>query len=355
MTATETRIDPRVEESAWAALEQRDARFDGVVFYGVTSTGVFCRPTCPSRRPRRENVRFFASASDAESAGFRACLRCRPTEPAAAQSLVERARALLDERSDEPPSLVSLGEMLGVSPAHLQRTFKRVTGLSPREYAQAARREAIRNRLRNGAGVADATYDSGFGSSSRVYEDSGALFGMTPGRFRRGGLGVSVTYGIAECATGKLLVAATERGVCFVAMGDSEEALSAELSLELPQADRSRDDEALATYLAAAAAYFEGLPSEQPPLDLRGSEFQLRVWRFLKTIAAGRTATYSEVAEGIGRPGAARAVARACATNPVPLFVPCHRVVRNDGAPGGYRWGEARKQQLLAKERAKTG
>jgi AraC family transcriptional regulator of adaptative response/methylated-DNA-[protein]-cysteine methyltransferase len=185
VTATETRIDPRVEESAWAALEQRDARFDGVVFYGVTSTGVFCRPTCPSRRPRRENVRFFASASDAESAGFRACLRCRPTEPAAAQSLVERARALLDERSDEPPSLVSLGEMLGVSPAHLQRTFKRVTGLSPREYAQAARREAIRNRLRNGAGVADATYDSGFGSSSRVYEDAGALFGMTPERLRR--------------------------------------------------------------------------------------------------------------------------------------------------------------------------
>jgi AraC family transcriptional regulator of adaptative response/methylated-DNA-[protein]-cysteine methyltransferase len=349
---TDSRIDPG---EAWAAVEQRDARFDGVLFCGVTSTGVYCRPSCPSRRPKPENVRFFASTAEAESAGFRACLRCRPKEPARPQALVERVRALLDESPDGAPSLSSLGEALQVSPAHLQRTFKRVTGLTPREYVQASRRSAIRQQLRNGEGVASATYEAGFGSSSRVYEGADALFGMTPGRYQRGGLGVSVVYGLTDCALGKLLLAATGRGVCFVAMGDSEEALESELRAELPRAELSRDEVSLSAYLDAAAAFFEGAPAVQPPLDLRGSEFQLLVWKFLKTISPGRTATYQEVARAIGRPGAARAVARACAANPAPLFVPCHRVVRSDGLTGGYRWGAERKRELLAREKEQAG
>jgi AraC family transcriptional regulator of adaptative response/methylated-DNA-[protein]-cysteine methyltransferase len=339
-------IDP---ESAWAAVETRSERFEGRLYLGVTSTGIYCRPSCPARRPKRENTRFFGSIAEAEAAGFRACLRCRPKEAPRPQALTDGVRALLDGSLEETPTLAALAESLGVSAGHLQRTFKRVTGLTPREYAQAAKRSLIRERLRGGDDVASATYEAGFGSGSRVYERSGALFGMTPGRYRRGGAGVSIGYGIRDCAAGKLLLAASERGICFVAMGDSEPGLEDELRRELPHAAIARDEGAVAEYLTLAAAYFEGREAEAP-LDLRGSEFQLQVWKFLRSIPAGRTATYGEVARGIGRPAAVRAVARACASNPVPLFVPCHRVVRGDGGLGGYRWGEERKRALLQSE-----
>jgi len=341
-------IDPAV---AWAAVLARSTRFEGALFYGVNTTGVYCRPSCPSRRPKPENARFFSSTEEAERAGYRACLRCRPAETSRPHELVRRARELLDGGLEEPLTLASLGEALDVSPAHLQRTFKRVTGLTPHEYVQAARRASIRERLRTGQDLTRATYDAGFGSSSRVYEQTKALFGMTPGRFRRGGEGVSAGYGVTDCTLGKLILAASEQGVCFVAMGDSEEALEDELRRELPYAALSRADGAIAEYLAAAVSFIDGR-SQTPdsPLDLRGTEFQLLVWKFLKSIRYGTTTTYREVARAIGRPRASRAVAQACATNPVALFVPCHRVVRSDDSPGGYRWGVSRKKALLDRE-----
>ena len=345
--------DPR-----WTAVLEREARQDGRFVYAVRTTGVYCRPSCPSRRPRRENVEFFAGPAEAERAGYRACRRCGPKNAAApAAETVQRACSHLEAHLDEPVTLAALGAAVGVSPFHLQRLFKRVTGVSPREYANARRVERLKARLQQGDGVADATYEAGYGSGSRVYESSDAQLGMTPATYRRGGPGVTIRFGTAASPLGRLLVAVTGRGVCAVTLGDSDAALEAALRREYPRAliERAAADGAEDAALAAAIdAVLEHLAGEEPslalPLDVRATAFQRRVWQALQAIPYGATRSYREIAAAIGSPRATRAVARACAANRVALVVPCHRVVRGDGETGGYRWGEERKRQLLDRE-----
>jgi AraC family transcriptional regulator of adaptative response/methylated-DNA-[protein]-cysteine methyltransferase len=344
------------ETSAWDAVLGRDSRRDGQFVYAVATTGVYCRPSCPSRRPRRESVRFFGAPDEAERAGFRACRRCHPRDGAAPEArLVERACAYLEAHLEEPVTLETLGQALGVSPWHLQRTFKRVTGVSPKEMIRARRMERLKERLQQGDDVAGATYEVGFGSGSRVYELSDARLGMTPATYRRGGAGMSLRYATAACSLGLLLVAVTERGVSAVALGDTEEELAAGLRHEYPRAVIERaeaGEEGLAERIAAILAFLEGsAPHLALPLDVRATAFQEQVWKALQEIPAGETRTYGEIAARLGRPQAARAVAQACATNPVALAIPCHRVVRGDGAAGGYRWGAERKSRILTGER----
>jgi AraC family transcriptional regulator of adaptative response/methylated-DNA-[protein]-cysteine methyltransferase len=344
------------ETSAWDAVLGRDARRDGQFVYAVATTGVYCRPSCPSRRPRRERVRFFTAPEEAERAGFRACRRCRPREGAAPDArLVERACAYLETHLDEPVTLDTLGQALGVSPWHLQRTFKRLTGVSPKEMVRARRTERLKKRLQQGDDVAAATYEAGFGSGSRVYETSDARLGMTPATYRRGGAGMRIRFTTAGSSLGRLLVAMTERGVCAVALGDTDEELAGSLRREYPQAVIERaelDAEDLERRITAVLGFLEGTsPHLALPLDVQATAFQERVWKALQEIPAGETRTYGEIAAALGQPQAARAVARACATNPVALAIPCHRVVRGDGVSGGYRWGADRKSRILAGER----
>lgn len=344
------------ETSAWDAVMGRDARRDGQFVYAVATTGVYCRPSCPSRRPRRDSVRFFTAPEDAERAGFRACRRCHPRDGAAPETrLVERACAYLEAHLDEPVTLETLGEAVGVSPWHLQRTFKRLTGVSPKEMLRARRMERLKERLQQGDDVAAATYEAGFGSGSRVYERSDARLGMTPATYRRGGAGMRIRFATAASPLGLLLVAVTERGVCAVALGDADEQLAAALRREYPKAAIERAEpgaEELDTRIAAVLRFLEGgSPHLALPLDVQATAFQERVWKALLEIPAGETRTYGEIAAAVGRPKAARAVARACATNPVALAIPCHRVVHGDGATGGYRWGAERKSRILATER----
>lgn len=344
------------ETSAWDAVMGRDSRRDGQFVYAVATTGVYCRPSCPSRRPRRERVRFFGAPEEAERAGFRACRRCHPRDGAAPEArLVERACAYLETHLDEPVTLEALGQTLGVSPWHLQRTFKRVTGVSPKEMVRARRMERLKERLQQGDDVAGATYEAGFGSGSRVYEQSDARLGMTPATYRRGGAGMSIRYATAGAPLGRLLVAVTERGVCAVALGDTDEELAEELRHEYPRAviERAEPGEAgLAERIAAVLEFLVGsAPHLALPLDVRATAFQERVWKALQEIPVGETRTYGEIAAHLGHPQAARAVARACATNPVALAIPCHRAVRGDGASGGYRWGAERKSRILTGER----
>ena len=344
------------ETSAWDAVLGRDTRRDGQFVYAVASTGVYCRPSCPSRRPRRDNVRFFTAPDEAEQAGFRACRRCHPRDSAAPDArLVERACTWLDAHLDEPVTLEDLGRAVGVSPWHLQRTFKRLTGLSPKEMVRARRMERLKERLQQGDDVAAATYESGFGSGSRVYERSDARLGMTPATYRRGGAGMRIRFATADSPLGLLLVGVTERGVCAVALGDSEEALAADLRREYPRAEIERvepGEDELGQRIAAVLAYLEGTsPHLSLPVDVQATAFQERVWKALQEIPAGETRTYGEIAATLGEPRAARAVARACATNPVALAIPCHRVVSGTGAAGGYRWGSERKSRILARER----
>lgn len=351
--------DPR-----WAAVLERDARQDGRFVYAVKSTGVYCRPSCPSRRPRRENVAFFGAPEEAERAGYRACRRCAPrSSMAPAARTVQRACAYLDAHLDEPVTLEALGRAVGVSPYHLQKTFKRVTGVSPKEYVSARRVERLKGRLQQGDGVADATYEAGYGSGSRVYERSDAQLGMTPATYKRGGLGMTIRYGTAASPLGRLLVAVSERGVCAVTLGDSDAALEAALRREYPRARIERaqaggesGDAPLEEQIGAIIRHLEGTqPSLALPIDVQATAFQRRVWQALQEIPYGATRSYGEVAAAIGQPQAARAVAQACATNRVALVVPCHRVVRGDfatsGEAGGYRWGAERKRRLLERER----
>jgi AraC family transcriptional regulator of adaptative response/methylated-DNA-[protein]-cysteine methyltransferase len=340
-------------ETAWRAILERNDSADGDFVFGVTSTGVYCRPGCPARTPRRENVRLFATADEAEMAGFRECRRCLPRSEPAARRMVNDARQLLEAEADDPPGLEALAAQLGVSAGHLQRTFKRLTGVSPRQFAANRRAEAFKTRLRSGEDVTTATYAAGYGSLSRVYDRSAAMLGMTPGAYRRGGDGITVSYTTIETPVGRVLLAATARGVCFIAIVDSDEEIEAAVRAEYPRADLRRDDDALSDYADVLRHYLaSGMRETSLPLDLRGSAFQMLVWQALRSIPAGETRSYSEIAASIGRPEAARAVARACATNPVPLVVPCHRAIQSNGEPGGYRWGAERKKALLAKERA---
>ncbi len=348
MTATQTATDELIY---WQAVQQRDAAFAGVFYYGVLTTGVYCRPSCAARQPRRENVRFFVATTDAERAGLRPCKRCRPNETHPHQELIKRACEML-ETAESVIGLNDLSAQLGVSAAHLQRTFKRITGLSPREYAAARRVSDCKTEMQNGRSVTDALYQAGFGSSSRLYEKADANFGMTPANYRRGGLGMTIAYTVAPCALGQLLVAATERGICAVTLGDDAQSLSDNLRAEFPRAELNAAPTGLRDWLDAILRHLEGRqPNLELPLDVQATAFQARVWAELRRIPYGQTATYSEIAARLGQPTATRAVARACATNPAALVTPCHRVIGANGSLSGYRWGLERKRGLLEREK----
>ncbi|HVL69534.1 MAG TPA: bifunctional DNA-binding transcriptional regulator/O6-methylguanine-DNA methyltransferase Ada [Vicinamibacterales bacterium] len=347
------------ENVLWQAVEARNPAWDGLFVYAVSSTGIYCRPTCPSRRPRRERVQYFQDPATAGRAGFRACRRCRPDAPlAAAPGLdrVVRACRAIAKRPASRVSLPALARVAGIGPHQLLRSFRTALGVTPREYAEACRTGCLKTALRTGSGVADAVYAAGFGSGSRVYERSASTLGMTPGRYAALGEGTQVTYAVGGSSLGHVLVARTSRGICSVSIGSDPAGLLADLRREFPAAAVNGEDRELARALEQVVAAIEGsAPDPRLPLDLRATAFQQRVWRELQRIPRGTTRSYQEIAERIGRPAAARAVARACASNPVAVLVPCHRVVRADGSPGGYRWGGARKERLLEAERHRRG
>jgi AraC family transcriptional regulator of adaptative response/methylated-DNA-[protein]-cysteine methyltransferase len=339
-------------DDRWQAVMSRDRGRDGDFVFAVSTTGIDCRPSCPARRPRRKHVSFFADPATAERAGFRACRRCRPKAAVSAQEeLVARAITWLDDHVEERVTLPRLAAALGVSPGHLQRTFTRVTGVSPRMYAAARRLESAKSRLRDGADVTSALHASGYGSSSRFYAQARSALGMTPTSYRRGGEGMTMNYATADSSIGRLLVAATERGICAVSIGEDDAALEQSLTAEYPRATIRRDDDGLRLYVDAIVAHLrDRTPLTALPIDVVGTPFQHQVWQALRTIPAGERRTYGQVAALLGNPQGARAVARACAANPAALVIPCHRVVRGDGSSGGYRWGAERKQALLANE-----
>ncbi len=348
-------------EQHWHAVESRDRRFDGAFVYGVASTHIYCRPSCPSRRPRRENVHFFPVPEAAEQAGYRACLRCRPAETEAADPQLDMVRRVCrfieaqggGDGEEGPPTLAQLSAHANLSPHHLQRTFKRVMGISPRQYADARRLGRLKAGLRRGEPVTGALYEAGYGSSSRLYERAPAQLGMTPATYAKGGRGATIRYAVVASPLGRLLVGATERGVCAVYLGDDDGELEGALAQEYPAAELRRDEPGLGRWTTALVAFLAGAePRLDLPLDVRATAFQWRVWEELRRIPLGETRSYGEIAARLGKPKAQRAVGRACATNPVSLIVPCHRAVREDGSLGGYRWGLERKQALLEGERA---
>lgn len=340
-------------EMQWQQVVSRDARQDGRFVFAVRTTGVYCRPSCPSRRPRRESVEFFTSPQAAERAGYRACLRCKPQQVSEQARYVLRARKLLDE-SESMLTLQELSRHVGVSAFHLQRLFKRATGLSPREYQAARRTQQVKARLREGADVTTSLYDAGYGSPSRLYETSGKQFGMTPAVYGKGGAGERITFTTAACALGVMLIAATGRGLCAVRFGDDEAKLERELREEFRAAAIQRDDTALRPFAKAIVPAVKGDAGfVDLPLDIKATAFQQKVWDALRQIPCGETRSYAEIARQIGDPSATRAVARACASNPVAVVVPCHRVVRGTGDLAGYRWGVERKQKLLRAEGAR--
>lgn len=343
---------PETATDRWRIVLARDRRYDGAFVYAVRSTRVYCRPSCPSRRPRRELVSFFAAPAAAEQAGYRACRRCRPGAPDPATELVRRACALIDGRPDEAWGLDALARAVAARPRALTRAFQRVLGVTPREYRDARRVERLKSNLKERKRVTTALYAAGYGGSSRVYERSDAQLGMTPATYARGGAGMRIAFAVVPSPLGRLLVAATERGVCRVALGDDAATLERALRAEFPAADIARDDRRLARAVQALTRHLEGrAPDLDLPVDVRATAFQRAVWDALRKIPYGQTRSYAEVARAIGRPRAVRAVARAVATNPVAIVVPCHRVVREDGTLGGYRWGPERKAALIERER----
>ncbi len=347
MTMTES-----LDVKRWAALRARDRGADGTFFYAVKTTGVYCRPSCGARPARPENVAFFASADDAGHAGFRPCKRCKPDQPPLAERQTDQIAALCHLlESDEPRSLADLARHAGWSTYHTHRVFKAVTGLTPRAYAGAHRARRLREALASSDTVTEALYDAGYGSSGRFYETSGDVLGMTPTRYRAGGTGTEIHFAVGECSLGSILVAATERGVCAILLGDDPEELAHDLERRFAQATLRGGDAAFEALVGQAIALVErpGAPASLP-LDVRGTVFQQRVWRALRDIPAGKTASYAEIARAIGAPTATRAVAQACAANPLAVAIPCHRVVRADGDVSGYRWGVERKRALLERE-----
>ena len=341
-------------ERCWQAVSERDREFDGAFVTAVLTTGIYCRPSCPARHPKPENVTFYPDPSQAERHGFRPCKRCKPQEAATDPhvEMVRAACALLDDADAESMTLEHLGEELGVSPHHLQRTFKKIMGISPRQYAEARRVDRVKAELRNGSDVTTALYDAGYGSSSRLYERAPDRLGMTPATYKRGGAGMEISYIVVDSLLGRLLVGTTERGVCLVCLGDSDEPLEARLRSEYPNATIQRNRGQHCEFMEAILDYLEGSqPRLDLPVDLQATAFQWQVWEALRRIPLGETRSYSEIAREIGKPKATRAVAQACANNPAALVIPCHRVIRNDGASGGYRWGLERKEALLARER----
>ena len=356
MVTTQTRQEAAAPErdNRWQAVLARDETHDGEFVYGVRSTGVYCRPSCPSRRPQYAHVVFFPVPEVAEQAGFRACKRCSPhLQPVEDPQLqmVRRVCLEIEDASETRATLAWLGKRLGVHPHHLQKTFKRIVGITPHEYADARRLGTLKDRLKDGWTVTDALYDAGYGSSSSLYQKSSDQLGMTPAAYSRGGAGLTIRYAVARSEVGYVLTAATERGVCAVYMGDSEAFVESVLRREYSAADLQHDPKAIRPWLQSILRHLSGaMPHLDLPLDVRGTAFQRMVWSELQRIPYGETRTYGQIAAALGRPKAARAVAGACASNPVPLVVPCHRAVRGDGSLGGYRWGVPRKHTLLRGE-----
>lgn len=336
-----------------AAVVSHDARMDGAFVYAVRSTGIYCRPSCPSRRARAKQMVFFREPDAAEKAGFRPCLRCLPrlgrSNPQG--EFVRRVCREIESNADGVVSLRSLAERTGMTASHIQRTFRQATGITPRQYADALRVARLKSELRKGKDVTTALHEVSYGSASRLYERSDAQLGMTPATYRRGGLGMNISYTIAPCSLGRVLVAGTERGISAVYLGDHDTNLVTALRQEYPRADIRNASGELSKWVRDIVRHLGGSnPQLNLPTDVVATAFQRRVWEALKAIPFGSTRTYSEVARSIGQPSAIRAVARACATNPTSLVVPCHRVVRSDGSLGGYRWGLARKRSLLEQE-----
>lgn len=342
------------DDQLWQAVLSKDARYDGQFVFAVSSTGVYCRPSCPSRRPHRERVSFFELPEAAEQAGFRACLRCRPQRARVLDpqiDLVQRVCHLLNSSDGETLKLAELASQTGVSVFHLQRTFKRVMGISPKQYLAARKFGNFKALVRKGESVTSSLYESGFNSSSRLYEHAAGELGMTPATYSRGGRGVNISYTIASSPMGRLLVAITERGVCAVRLADNDAELEKDLHEEFPQAQIKRDDSGLREPVQKILNHLnDNEPRLDLPLDIRATAFQRQVWEMLRTIPYGETVSYGDVAQALAKPGAVRAVGRACATNPVALVIPCHRVVREDKSLGGYRWGLERKKKLLEHE-----
>lgn len=343
----------------WQAIVERNPRFDGLVYYGVLSTGIYCRPSCPSRKPRPGNVRLFFARRDAEEAGFRACLRCRPASNVQTYPKVETVRRVcrhIEQNLDNSLTLRELAAVVGLDATHLQKLFKETTGISPKQYIDARRLSVFKTELRgNGRNVTGATYEVGYGSSSRVYERAGAQLGMTPATYRKGAPGVSIRYATANSSLGHVLLAATQRGICSITIGDSDRILIAELFREFSKATFEPDQDALGAWLRRVVAEIEG--SGRPvalPLDIQATAFQRRVFEALRRIPSGETRSYSQIAAELGDVKAQRAVAQACAHNPVAVVIPCHRVVGKNGDTGGYRWGVERKKKLLANERPRA-
>ena len=345
--------EKKLAENRWIAVVGRDKSQDGHFYYSVKTTGVYCRPSCGARLARRENVAFHASAEEAERAGFRPCKRCRPTEASLSEQhalAVEKACRFLEE-AEESPSLDQLATEVGLSPYHLHRLFKAKTGMTPRVYSAALRGKRVRDELDRTATVTEAIYSSGFNSNGRFYESSAQMLGMTPTKFRSGGNGVSIRFAVAECSLGSILVATAEKGICAISLGDDPGLLVHELEDRFPKANLAIGDQEFEQQVAKVIGLVETPGTGMDlPLDIQGTLFQRRVWEALREIPVGKTASYSEIAERIGSPKSVRAVARACASNTLAVAIPCHRVVRSDGALSGYRWGVERKQALLTKE-----
>ncbi len=347
------RNNDKNQDQRWQAVLARDASEDGKFVFAVSSTGVYCRPSCAARRPRREHVTFFAKPDQAEKAGYRACLRCRPRAIGGhgATEMVKAICRYIEQHLDEPLTLARLGSEFRQSPFHLQRTFKSVLGITPRAYADSCRMNQLKGNLRAGHSVTRSMYDAGYSSSSRLYERTASQLGMTPDKYRRGAIAAPIRYTFADSPLGRMLIAATEKGICAIQFADSDGELEQGLRHEFPFAIRRRDDEAMRPWKEDLLRQMRGQRLNAAlPLDIQATAFQRRVWSHLQTIPFGRTRSYAAVAKAIGQPTATRAVARACATNPVAVAIPCHRVVSKNGDSGGYRWGVARKKSLLELE-----
>ncbi|MCE4224624.1 bifunctional DNA-binding transcriptional regulator/O6-methylguanine-DNA methyltransferase Ada [Methylobacterium sp. C25] len=344
------------DEARWAAFSTADKTADGSFVTAVKTTGIYCRPSCPAKRAKRENVRFFETCEEAEAEGFRACKRCQPNQASRENrqaQAVARACRLIEE-AETPPALDALSEAAGMSPFHFHRTFKRITGVTPKAYAGAHRAERVASGLREARTVTEAVYDAGYNAASRFYADAGERLGMSPTAYRQGGTGAQIRFAVGPCSLGQILVAATEKGVCAIMMDDDPDVLLRDLQDRFPHAELTGGDAGFEALVAQVIGLAETPGrSVELPLDIHGTAFQQRVWEALKRIPAGTTATYKQVAQAIGEPAAVRAVARACGANPVALAIPCHRVVRSDGSLSGYRWGVARKRDLLDREGAK--
>ena len=343
-------------DQKWTLVLARNARADGQFVYAVKSTGVFCRPSCPSRRPRRENVEFFDTPWLAQESGYRPCRRCVPTRPNLQLQMVEAACRYIEDHLESRVTLDALARHVGVSPFYFQRLFKRTLGLSPRQYQQAQRASRFKNALRDEARITDAIYEAGYSSSSRAYDNVSSQLGMTPSAFRRNGQGTTIRYSILSLSRelGPVLIATTARGLCAVRFGERESALAGELRREFRAAEILRDDQGLQPLANQVRGLLrEGtVAAAKIPLDVQGTAFQQKVWNVLREIPRGETRSYAQVASALGRPRAVRAVANACAANPVAVVVPCHRVVQKSGSLAGYRWGVKRKAALLERERA---